>query len=268
MNSKKYEQLKEWFSNYSKVMVALSGGVDSCLAAFMARHFLGKENVFAIIGDSPALKRKDYKEALEFCKTHDIQSYTVIPGEINDPRYNSNPEDRCFWCKNSLYTAMKELKAENFPDFEMINGSNKSDLGDYRPGLKAAEKYKVFSPLADCGFEKDDIRDMARHFNLREWDKPASPCLSSRFPYGEKITRDKLKMVEQAEEVINRHGFKDVRARYRNGNTSIEVPDTELMRLTELMPDLTHQFSKIGFGDVFVDEEGLVSGKLNRDIGK
>ncbi|WP_234408604.1 ATP-dependent sacrificial sulfur transferase LarE [Marinilabilia salmonicolor] len=242
----------------------LSGGVDSCLAAFLSRHFLGKAKMVAVIGDSPALKRRDLQQAVAFCTVHDISYQIIKPGEINDPRYNSNPEDRCFWCKNSLYTAMRNLKEDKFPDYTIINGSNKSDLGDYRPGLKAADHYRVLSPLADCGFEKKDIREMAKHFNLNEWSKPASPCLSSRFPYGESISIKKLQMVEKAEALINEEGFSDVRARYRNGNVSIEVPGDEVALLKKALPRLTPSLQKIGFADALADEEGLISGKLNR----
>lgn len=266
INNTKYEETKKWFSQHSKTLIALSGGVDSCLAAFLARHFLGHNNAVAIIGDSPALKRKDFEQARKFCIDHDISYQTIVPGEIEDSRYNSNPEDRCFWCKNSLYTGMKKLQAEKFPDFTMINGSNKSDLGDYRPGLKAAHQYRVLSPLADCGFEKEDIREMALYFNLKEWDKPASPCLSSRFPYGEGISVEKLKMVENAETLINSYGFKDVRARYRNGNVTIEVPAAEISRLEKEMSKLKPILKDYGFAEASVDQEGLVSGKLNRDL--
>ncbi|WP_291858068.1 ATP-dependent sacrificial sulfur transferase LarE [Marinilabilia sp.] len=268
LNNTKYEEAKKWFRNHPKILVALSGGVDSCLAAFMGRHFLGKPNLIAVIGDSPALKRRDLHQAKDFCITHDINYQVIVPGEIDDPRYNSNPEDRCFWCKNSLYTGMKKLKEEQFPDHTIINGSNKSDLGDYRPGLKAADQYQVLSPLADCGFEKEDIREIASYFNLKEWNKPASPCLSSRFPYGESISIEKLKMVERAEALINSHGFVDVRARYRGGQVSIEVPSEEVGRLSEILPNLKPSLQEIGFSDAFADKEGLVSGKLNRVLLK
>lgn len=266
LDQTKYLSAKNWFKKHPKILIALSGGVDSCLAAFLASHFLGPGDAVAVIGDSPALKRSDYQQAVNFCKRHDIQHHTITPGEIEDPRYNSNPVDRCFWCKNSLYKAMLHLQKTHYPDYEIINGSNKSDLGDYRPGLKAAEQFKVLSPLAECQFEKEDIRNMARHFDLKVWDKPASPCMSSRFPYGENITREKLKMVEMAEEAVNRHGFKDVRARYKSGSVSIEVPKEEIPRLIKLMPDLNDQLQKIGFKEAFLDNEGLVSGKLNRDL--
>jgi uncharacterized protein len=266
LNTSKYENAQKWFKNHPKVLIALSGGVDSCLSAFLARHFSGRSNTIAVIGDSPALKRKDFQQAMEFCKTHDISFQTIVPGEINDPRYHSNPEDRCFWCKNSLYTGMKKLREEKYPEYTMINGSNKSDLGDYRPGLKAADQYEVLSPLADCEFEKEDIREMAQHFNLKEWNKPASPCLSSRFPYGESISTEKLKMVEKAESLINSHGFSDVRARYMGGKVSIEVPQTEISRLSGLMSQISTTFRDFGFSEVLIDKEGLVSGKLNRAL--
>lgn len=268
LNKERYNQAQKWFGKHSKILIALSGGVDSCLAAYLARHFNGYNNVIAVIGDSPALKRRDYQQAVLFCEQHNIKHHSVLPGEIDDPRYNSNPEDRCFWCKNSLYTAMGHLRNREYKNHTMINGSNKSDLGDYRPGLKAADQFKVLSPLADCDFSKDDIREMARYFNLKVWDKPASPCLSSRFPYGEGITREKLKMVEDAENIINSYGFKDVRARYRGGKTSIEVPFDEISSLIKMMPDISENLKKAGFKDVQIDEEGLVSGKLNREINK
>lgn len=249
-------------------MTALSGGVDSCLTAFLARHFLGKEKAIAIIGDSPALKRRDFEQALNFCHQHDIRYLTINPGEINDPRYNSNPEDRCFWCKNSLYTAMRELKETDFPAFTMINGNNKSDHGDYRPGLEAADQYQVKSPLADCGFEKNDIRELAQYFQLQEWSKPSSPYLSSRFPYGISISKEKIEMVKEAEKLLNKQGFKDVRARYRKGDLSIEVPPEEVQLLKERITLLEPKLKQLGFGQITIDQEALVSGKLNRAIGK
>lgn len=264
----KYHAAAQWFKNHPKTMTALSGGVDSCLTAYLARHFLGKENAIAIIGDSPALKRRDLDHAMKFCHNHDIRYQTVRPGEIDDPRYNSNPENRCFWCKNSLYTVMKQLKETDFPEFTLINGNNQSDRGDYRPGLEAADQYQVKSPLADCGFEKDDIRKMAQYFQLKEWNKPASPCLSSRFPYGISISKERLKMVEAAENILTKQGFKEVRARYRDGDVSIEVPPEEIPLLKNKMPLLNSELKQLGFGGISIDQEGLVSGKLNRAIGK
>ncbi|MFW5754657.1 MAG: TIGR00268 family protein, partial [Marinilabiliaceae bacterium] len=133
---------------------------------------------------------------------------------------------------------------------------------------EAADQYQVKSPLADCGFEKPDIREMAQYFQLQEWSKPASPCLSSRFPYGISISKEKLKMVEEAENILNKQGFTDVRARYRHGDVSIEVPPEEIPLAKEKISALEPEFKQLGFGQITIDEEGLVSGKLNRAIGK
>lgn len=265
MNNKE-TLLYNWFEEHPKVLVALSGGVDSCLVAYVARRVLGKENALSVVGVSPSLKTKDYELTLNFCKQHDIRLIEVNPDEINDPNYASNPINRCYFCKSNLYDAMHELQNSNYSDFILVNGNNVSDLGDYRPGLKAAEEKKAYSPLAECGFEKEDIRTLAHKYNLEVWDKPASPCLSSRFPYGEGITIDKLKMVEKAEDLLNDFGFTDVRVRYQNTKARIEVPEIELKMLHKLYHKIAPRIIEFGFTDCEIDEEGLVSGKLNRSI--
>lgn len=260
----KESALQEWFVRYARVLVALSGGVDSCLVAYVARQVLGKENAIAVVGVSPSLKQKDLKETRDFCAKYDIILEEVLPGEINDPNYSENPVNRCFFCKSALYEVMQKLKRINFPDYYLVNGNNKSDLGDYRPGMKAAEDYSAYSPLASCGFRKEDIRELANKYGLSVWDKPASPCLSSRFPYGEHITTERLKMVENAEDVLNKFGFSDVRVRYRENRARVEVPVEELSLLNEKFRDIKPKLIEFGFSDCEIDEEGLISGKLNR----
>jgi pyridinium-3,5-biscarboxylic acid mononucleotide sulfurtransferase len=264
----KEKRLNDWFGKHQKVLVALSGGVDSCLVAFMARKLLGKENAVSVVGVSPSLKGKDYQLTIDFCKQHDIKLVEINPNEIADPNYSSNPVNRCFFCKSNLYEEMHRLRAHEFPDFILVNGNNTTDWGDYRPGLKAADKYTAYSPLADCGFGKDDIRELAKYYNLSVWDKPASPCLSSRFPYGEHITEEKLKMVEQAENLLNDSGFSDVRVRIYNTKARIEVPKGEIGLLQERMKGLVPQMQGFGFTQCEIDQEGLVSGKMNRVLGK
>lgn len=261
-------RLKEWFEKNPKVLVALSGGVDSCLVAFMARKFLGRENAISVVGVSPSLKTRDYELTVQFCEQHNIQLVEVNPDEINDPNYASNPINRCYFCKSNLYAAMHELQKHQYPEYILLNGNNLTDLGDYRPGLKAAEENKAYSPLAECGFNKEDIRHLARKYNLSVWDKPASPCLSSRFPYGETITVDKLKMVEKAENLLNSYGFSDVRVRYQNTKARIEVPAGEIGQLDKLFDDISSKIVSFGFTDCEVDAEGLVSGKMNRVLKK
>jgi uncharacterized protein len=259
-------ELKKWFSNHNGILTALSGGVDSCLVAWVARQSLPKEKSIAVIGDSPSLKRRDLATAIAFCDDNDIAYVIIHPGELNDPNYKVNPEDRCFWCKSNLYTEMTLLRNQSYPEFILVNGNNKSDLGDYRPGLQAAGKYNSFSPLAECGLTKDDIRALALEAGLKVWDKPASPCLSSRFPYGELITLEKLGQVEKAEDVLFTHGFLDARVRYCGEKARIEVPVHEKERLNGLIQNIQESFKQLGFVSTEIDEEGFVSGKLNRDL--
>ena len=264
----KEQKLKDWFSRHPRVVVALSGGVDSCLVAFSARKYLGKENMLAVISDSASLKTRDLKDAEKFCSDYDIRLEIVDAKEIEDPNYASNPVDRCYFCKSALYNELKSLMEEKFPDYEMLNGNNFSDLGDYRPGLKAAGEFQALSPLAECEFNKDDIRELSQAFNLFVWDKPASPCLSSRFPYGEEITIKKLRMVEEAEEVLFEFGFHNARVRHYNETARIEVPSEQLPALEKCFEDVSPKIIAIGFKVCEIDREGFVSGKLNRVLSK
>ncbi|MCB0752088.1 MAG: ATP-dependent sacrificial sulfur transferase LarE [Ignavibacteriae bacterium] len=259
-------KLEHEIHSYNKTIIALSGGVDSCLVSFLCRKYLGKENAVAVISDSPSLKRIDLDVAIKFCTEHDIEYEIVHTNELNNENYLSNPINRCYFCKSELYDTLHILSNEKYADFEIVNGNNYSDLGDYRPGLKSASENKILSPFISCKIDKNSIRELAKHFNLSVWDKPASPCLSSRFPYGETITKEKLKRVEEAESILNSFGFEDVRVRTTNSIAKIEVPK-------ELIPKLKSSFSKIekelielGYSQCLIDEEGFVSGKLNRVI--
>jgi pyridinium-3,5-biscarboxylic acid mononucleotide sulfurtransferase len=260
----KEQKLKEWFSKHPKVVVALSGGVDSCLVAFAARKYLGKENLIAVISDSASLKERDLKDAEKFCFDYDINLEIVDAREIDDPNYASNPIDRCFFCKSALYTELQSLIENKYPEYVMLNGNNFSDLGDYRPGLKAASEFHAFSPLAECEFNKEDIRELAQHFNLFVWDKPASPCLSSRFPYGESITIEKLKMVENAEEVLFDYGFHTARVRHLGVTARVEVPADHINQLEHNFEEIRSKILAIGFKFCEIDKEGFITGKLNR----
>lgn len=261
------DQLNNWFNKQTNLMVALSGGVDSCLVAFLARKFLGKQHSLAVISDSSSLKRKDLAEAILFCKKHDINYHVMVSDPIDDQNYVANPDNRCYYCKSHLYKSMLELQASKYPNFTMANGNNADDKGDYRPGLEAAKENEALSPLMECGIGKDQIRRIAKHFNLQVWDKPASPCLSSRFPYGEAISIEKLKMVELAENTLNDYGFDDCRVRYYNGLAKVEVPSEQTAKLSDLKPKISEVFQGLGFQSIEIDEEGLISGKLNRALG-
>ncbi len=259
--------LNSWFQNHPKVLIALSGGVDSCLVSFLAQKQLGKENAIAVISNSASLKENDLKDARHFANTYDIHLIEIDANEINDINYSSNPVNRCYYCKSNLYQSIQELTTSSYPNYEILNGNNYDDTGDYRPGMIAADEFSIFSPLLECKITKTDIRQMSKFYSLKVWDKPASPCLSSRFPYGEKITHTRLMMVENAENLLNTKGFNDVRVRYRMGNASIEVPKQEIQKLKSILSaEIKNELSAFGFKATHIDEEGFISGKLNRDI--
>lgn len=259
--------LVKWFEQCPFAIVAFSGGVDSSLVAFLANRQLGANSNIAVISDSPSLKRADLKQAEEFCRRHGIPIRIIGTREIENPDYYLNPVNRCYFCKHTLYDDLQALVDEH-PGSWVLNGTNVDDLGDYRPGLEAASQFKVRSPLAECGFDKPAIRELAAALDLECWDKPASPCLSSRIAYGEPVTRTKLRQIEEAEEILNGLGFPIARLRHFGNEGRIEVPAEQVSRLKELFGAVEPAIRRLGFEMVTLDEEGFVSGKLNRAIGK
>lgn len=262
------KKLKQEIESYNKTLIALSGGVDSCLTSFLCRKYLGKENAIAVIANSPSLKRKDLEIAEKFCKENDIKYLILETNELTNENYSSNPINRCYFCKNELYDSLQELITNKYSGFKIVNGNNFSDLGDYRPGLKSASENNILSPFINCKIDKTKIRELANYFNLSVWDKPASPCLSSRFPYGESITTEKLKMVEIAESILNDFGFEDIRVRSSNNNAKIEVPQEQIIKLKSIFHIIEQKIINIGFSQCIVDEEGFITGKLNRVLNE
>lgn len=263
----KLNKLQTWFEAKTGSIVAFSGGIDSTLVLFLAHKFQGKEKVIGVISNSESLKQKDFKLAQDFCIQFDINLEVIKTNELEDERYSENPINRCYFCKEHLFTDLTEIK-NKYPNFMVLNGTNFDDLGDYRPGIDAAKKLKVLSPLVDCEVTKEELRQIAKHFNLPNWNKPASPCLSSRMPYGYKVTKEKLQQVEAAEELLNSFGFEDVRVRHYNTYGKIEVLKKDIEKLFLVQDEVVEKISALGFQKVEIDTEGLVSGKLNRAIGK
>jgi len=258
-------KLENWFRGKPGSIVAFSGGIDSTLLLYMARKWQGQRGAIGVISDSESLKRKDFELAQSICRQYDIQLEVIQTRELDDERYNENPVDRCYFCKDHLYTDLQTI-SEKYPGFPVLNGTNADDYSDYRPGMKAATKYQIASPLAECEVTKEEIREMAQHFGLPNWDKPASPCLSSRIPYTHTITKKKLVEIEQAENLLNSFGFEDVRVRHYGDHGKIEVRREELPRLMEMQASVVEKIREIGFPAVVIDQEGLVSGKMNRVI--
>ena len=263
--TEKLAKLEEWFSQHQGSIVAFSGGIDSTLVLFLARRFQGRENAIGVISNSESLKAKDFKFAHDFCQQFDIHLEVIKTNELQDERYNSNPIDRCFFCKDHLFTDLTKI-CEKYPGFKVLSGTNFDDLGDYRPGINAAKKNEVLAPLAACDISKDEIRQMAKYFGLPNWDKPASPCLSSRIPYNHSVTLEKLKQIEAAEDILNDYGFEDVRVRHYGTYGKIEVQKEDLTKLKLVRNEVVSKISALGFEYCEIDEEGLISGKLNRQI--
>lgn len=259
------QKLERWFSKFQSAIVAFSGGIDSSLVAFLARRYLGRDKCCAVIGLSVSVKESDVILAKEFASTHDIPLRIVETCEIFNPDYAKNPENRCFHCKSELYSKLELVKAEI--DFDqIIGGENIDDRQDYRPGLKAVAEYNIRGPLEECGMTKNDVRAVARYYNLTCWDKPASPCLSSRIPYNSPITEEKLMQIDKAEAYMSKLGFPVSRIRHYGETAKVEVPVEMLEKANELKENLTIRFRELGFKNTEIDPEGFVSGKLNRSL--
>lgn len=265
MNKELSKKIKKWFEKQPGTITAFSGGIDSALVLFLSRKYLGKDRTIGVISKSESLKNSDYDVALEFAKSYDIILRTIHTDELSDKNYSLNPHNRCYLCKNHLYANLNKIQSQ-YPNFVVLNGTNKDDFSDYRPGLQAADENKIKSPLAELDITKKQIREIAKEFGISIWDKPSSPCLSSRIPYGSIITSKKLTQVEKAEEVLNKMGYINVRVRHYGETCRIEVPLNQITNLKKDFAQIRIQINKLGFNECFIDEEGLISGKLNRQL--
>ncbi len=259
----KNAQLQAELSKVSRLLVAYSGGVDSAYLAWAAHQTLG-ENMLAIIADSPSLARTQLTDAVAFAKEQSIPLEVVATAELDLPEYVRNDAQRCFFCKDELFTLMEELRAARGFD-AIAYGVNLDDQGDFRPGQKAAVAHHVVAPLLDCGLTKNDIRSLARNAGLRIWDKPASACLSSRIEYGRPVTREALAVVEKGEDALRELGFRQFRVRHHGDIVRIEIAREELHRALDptMAAEFTRIFKELGFKFVTLDLEGFRSGSMN-----
>jgi len=260
----KLNQLKALFIELDQALIAYSGGIDSTLVAKVAFDVLGDRAV-AVTAESPSLLPEDLEDARIQAVEIGILHKVVQTHELENPNYASNPVNRCYFCKSELHDTLKPL-AQQWGYPYVIDGVNADDLHDYRPGIQAAKERGARSPLAEIGITKAEVRAIAKHLELSTWDKPAQPCLSSRFPYGEEITIAKLQRVGRAEVYLRKLGWKNIRVRSEGDTARIEVlPDQvkEFVVQTDL-PKLTETFQSYGFLYVTLDLEGYRSGKLNQ----
>lgn len=267
----KYRKLKKIISGFKTAIVAYSGGLDSAFLLYACVDTLGAEAVTAVTADSESYPRSELKKAREFAESLGLKErHRIIKtGEIEDPNYAANPLDRCFFCKQELYSRLTDTTV--FDNAEaVLDGFNADDAGDFRPGRKAAEKYAIRSPLFEAGLGKTEIRELARHFRLSIWDKPQSACLASRIPYGSPVTKKKLEQIEMAEEFLRGLGFRQLRVRHHDKLARIELPreDIESILTEDLREKINAKFRELGFVWVTLDLAGFRSGSMNEALDR
>ena len=253
------ESMIAYMRELQSVVLGLSGGVDSCVLAVAARKALPKEKVFAVTGDSNTLPDADRSRVAQFCAQHDISHAFVSTYEYDNPNYRMNPENRCFFCKEELYRRLKEF-AGSHGFSAVLDGTNVSDLKGHRPGYDALMKAEVKAPFVDLGFDKENVRNLARFWNLEMAEKPQSACLASRIPTGTPIQLEALKSVDRAEEALRPLGFRQVRVRHHGELARLEIQMEDWNLCMEKRKEIVERLRAVGFKYIALDLAGYSRG--------
>ena len=264
----KLAKLEEYIRELGSLAIGFSGGVDSSFLLAVAHEVLG-DNVIAVTGADASVPEREVNEAIAFCKERGIRHIICKVDPLQEEGYRNNSPDRCYYCKHGIFTEVKRI-ADEYGIKYMAEGSNMDDIGDYRPGLRAAAELSVKSPLREARLNKSEIRIISRAMGLPTWSKPAYACLASRFVYGEEITEEKLHMIDQAEQFLIEHGFFEERVRMHGNIARIEVPPVDIPRLAAdgIREEVYAEFRKIGFLFITLDLKGYRLGSMNETLQK
>ena len=264
---KRLGELERIVSPRGSALVAFSGGVDSSLVLAITARVLPKGKVLAVTSNNETYLPSELDLARDFAASLDVEHLVVNTRELDDPKYASNPTNRCYFCKSTLYSDLTRIAGKKGYAC-VVDGANKDDEGDYRPGREAAKELGVVSPLSLAGVGKAEVRELARHLGLPTWDKPALACLSSRFPYGQEITPEKLAQVAQAEEFMRSRGYGKVRVRHHGEIARLEVGPGEMERAFAEREEISAALKAAGFLYVTLDLAGYTPGSLNAVLGQ
>ncbi len=259
----KYQLLKDNIRKRGSAAIAYSGGVDSTFLIKVSQEVLG-DRLIAITATSSTYPERELKEAIQYAKDMGVKQIIISSEELDIEGFASNPKNRCYYCKKELFTKLKKTAEDNNMEY-VFDGSNYDDIGDYRPGMQAAEELGVISPLKEAMMTKEDIRELSKNLGLPTWDKPSFACLSSRFPYGNQITAPKLKMVEEAEQFLLDLGFRQVRVRHHGDMARIEVSPEEREKFysAAIMDEVGQKLKSFGFTYITLDLLGYRTGSMN-----
>jgi uncharacterized protein len=260
-------KLKAYFAGYAGAIIAYSGGVDSALLAYVA-HLAFGDNMLAAMADSPSLSRREYRHALNFAKTHKIPLQIIQTQEMQNPFYAANQGDRCYHCKKALFEKINDLRNQpgnplSDSPWPIFYGANLDDLGDYRPGIQAADEASILAPYVELKMDKTAIRKVCDFFDLDVAAKPAMPCMASRIAYGQEVSVEKLKQVETAEDFLYNLGLRVLRVRHHGDTARIEILPQDFELAIQHRENIVSKLHELGFLYVALDLDGFKSGSMN-----